>query len=679
MTNTVPEANNSRSSFFDDDDLHIQFEFSAPNKNHFKDLTSVPLIKTTLLRQGSSSPAPTPGLYALQNKTLSSYRNETDQTPEAVLNLAQSRLKYTPPDGTTKNHGFSVTKNGQTYDFYSEESQVIEDWVTILKKVCILTNFHDEYKALKMIGRGSFAKVYLVETKTTGKAFAVKAFTKEGVIASNKSNAKPSMINEIDIMRVLDHDNIIKLYEVYETEKSIYLVLDLIQGKSLQDTVKKSTFKSEYSDIKVFNIIRSILDALAYLASKGLMHRDLKPDNILLERGDKVKIVDFGLATFINVNEYIFKKCGTPGYIAPEVFKYDQKDPATSYDDRCDVFSAGCIFHYLLHGKAFFEGANGSEILKTNRKFVVDSPAFANLKQSLNANDSKVPKDAIDLILKLLEFNHLNRISAAEALSHPYFTPFPSGMSRIGNSNDFVAEPITKYNQNGNFSPKSPRLSAGLSTPDSFLDKLKTDINSASPGLKPKERFAEKGSLYLDMGRPEVNGRIDTLTSGSTNNSMLLNKRENDMSFNGLPSSFASKGSQQLSDLKVKGQNKSFKGPNGSMGGNQSILKAAIFRNMQKNNEISGEDFKDGGLSSQREERSFSDTSSNKRHNSLRIKTKGFAGSPDEPQKSPTEDHSLGGSFDNSPVGNGGGGADNSFGKYPPSPLRRFQHFAQKK
>lgn len=148
-------------------------------------------------------------------------------------------------------------------------------------------------------------------------------------------------------MRVLDHDNIIKLYEVYETEKSIYLVLDLIQGKSLQDTLKKSTFKAEYSDVRVFNIIRSILDALAYLASKGLMHRDLKPDNILLERGDKVKIVDFGLATFINVNEYIFKKCGTPGYIAPEVFKYDQKDPATAYDDRCDVFSAGCIFHYL--------------------------------------------------------------------------------------------------------------------------------------------------------------------------------------------------------------------------------------------------------------------------------------------------------------------------------------------
>ena len=153
------------------------------------------------------------------------------------------------------------------------------------------------------------------------------------------------MINEIDIMRSLTHDNIIQLHEVHESEKSIYLVLDLIQGKSLEDVLKKN-FKN-YSEIKVINMIRSILDALEYLASKGIMHRDLKPDNILLDKGDKIKIVDFGLATHIKLETYIFKKCGTPGYIAPEVFKYDEKNTLTRYDDRCDVFSAGCIFFYM--------------------------------------------------------------------------------------------------------------------------------------------------------------------------------------------------------------------------------------------------------------------------------------------------------------------------------------------
>ena len=83
------------------------------------------------------------------------------------------------------------------------------------------------------------------------------------------------MLNEIDIMRALDHEHVIKLYEVYETEKSIYLVLELIQGKSLQELLKKQAFKEE-SEVKIINAARSILDALAYLASKGVMHRDLK-------------------------------------------------------------------------------------------------------------------------------------------------------------------------------------------------------------------------------------------------------------------------------------------------------------------------------------------------------------------------------------------------------------------
>lgn len=155
------------------------------------------------------------------------------------------------------------------------------------------------------------------------------------------------MLNEIDITRPLDHENVIKLYEVYETEKSIYLVLELVQGRSLQEMLKKQSFKEESQHIKIVNITRSILDSLAYLASQGVMHRDLKPDNILIDKNEKPKIVDFGLATFIEVSDYIFKKCGTPGYIAPEVFKYDPKSSATAYDGRCDVFSIGCILYYM--------------------------------------------------------------------------------------------------------------------------------------------------------------------------------------------------------------------------------------------------------------------------------------------------------------------------------------------
>ena len=155
------------------------------------------------------------------------------------------------------------------------------------------------------------------------------------------------MLNEINLMRTLQHDNIIRLYEVHETEKSIYLVMELVEGKPLQEPLGRCTFKRDYSEKKVIEMIYSLLDALAYMSSKGIMHRDLKPDNILIDKTGKLKIVDFGLATYINVPEYIFKKCGTPGYIAPEVFKYDPKVPSKHYDDHCDVFSAGCIFFYM--------------------------------------------------------------------------------------------------------------------------------------------------------------------------------------------------------------------------------------------------------------------------------------------------------------------------------------------
>ena len=88
-----------------------------------------------------------------------------------------------------------MTKNGNTYEFTAKDSSVLKTWIEHLKGICVLVTFHDEYKALKMIGRGSFAKVYLVESKSTGKSYAVKAFTKESVILSNKNNAKVNTAN----------------------------------------------------------------------------------------------------------------------------------------------------------------------------------------------------------------------------------------------------------------------------------------------------------------------------------------------------------------------------------------------------------------------------------------------------------------------------------------------------
>mgnify|MGYP000925284969 CR=1 FL=1 len=110
-----------------------------------------------------------------------------------MLEIANSRFKALPnKDGV---FGFSLSKNGNTYEFTSKDEGLVKRWTNDLRGICILSTFHEEYKAIKMIGRGSFAKVYLVESKSTSKSFAVKAFTKESIILSNKSNAKVAQLS----------------------------------------------------------------------------------------------------------------------------------------------------------------------------------------------------------------------------------------------------------------------------------------------------------------------------------------------------------------------------------------------------------------------------------------------------------------------------------------------------
>ena len=119
--------------------------------------------------------------------------------------------------------------------------------------------------------------------------------------------------------------------------------MDLVQGTSLEEIFQRPTFLKEFSIERITSIFYQILDAVAYLASEGIMHRDLKPANILVDKDDRVKIIELGLASYIDVPAYVFKRCGSAGYIAPEVFHYVCDAPSTKYNDRCDVFSIGCI------------------------------------------------------------------------------------------------------------------------------------------------------------------------------------------------------------------------------------------------------------------------------------------------------------------------------------------------
>ena len=188
--------------------------------------------------------------------------------------------------------------------------------MTKLYKKLKLTNshqgFNDYFKPLKRLGRGSFAAVYLIESKYTGEKFAAKVFAKEGQKLEYKG--RESLENEIKTIKLLSHPNIIRFEGIYETDNLIYLVTEYLSGGTLVDFLRKNV--STLGD-HIIKIITDVLDALDYLKSKHIMHRDIKPENIVLRKEDnKWVLVDFGLAAYSN-EAYLYNKCGTMGYIAP--------------------------------------------------------------------------------------------------------------------------------------------------------------------------------------------------------------------------------------------------------------------------------------------------------------------------------------------------------------------------
>lgn len=207
------------------------------------------------------------------------------------------------------------------------------------------------FKAKKKIGKGAFATVYLAERLRDGKMVAVKAFCKEKQYSGEKG--KDSLKNEINIMRDTNHQNVMRLEGVFETDNSIYIILEYLRGTQLNEFIKLNPICTEETVIK---IMKSLLKGLSHLKKHNIIHRDLKPDNIMFrnEESYDLAICDFGLSTFAHAEHYLFVRCGTPGYVAPEIINI--KDMSTKSETISDVFSAGVIFHQLILGESVFTG-----------------------------------------------------------------------------------------------------------------------------------------------------------------------------------------------------------------------------------------------------------------------------------------------------------------------------------
>ncbi|CAD8128619.1 unnamed protein product [Paramecium sonneborni] len=397
-----------------------------------------------------------------------------------------------------------------TYQLQGNE-KVIVQWREFLQSRINQWQFHQLFRVFKKIGKGNFASVYLAERIEDGVQMAIKAFSKQAAYA--EENGKEAIVNELSIMRKLCHPHLMRMYEIYETNNSLYVGLEMLQGGSLYDLIKE---KAILSIKQIQQILVGILQGLCHMHQKEIMHRDLKLENILFKQSkkmDSVVVADFGLATYVNEPIYLYCRCGTPGYVAPEVI--NMKDMKGHYSSVCDIYSLGLVFYLLITGKQPFPGKSYATVVKQNREANIDF----SIKQLQNA-----PNPAIDLLRKMLEKDPQKRITANQCLMHPFLQEMNQIMIE-DNQNDFIEE--------GDESDLSSRMNALNEESVKFEAFRKNQlINSpqSSPGVLATKQLKQQKNIdsqnSLQMNSPLFTGKTDSVDS-IPNISLSQTKQQN--------------------------------------------------------------------------------------------------------------------------------------------------------
>ena len=266
------------------------------------------------------------------------------------------------------------------------------------------TNPDADYKRLNFLGEGSFASVYRVQNRFTDAICAMKVIHKSG--PSSSSDDK-EILNEINILRSMDHPGVLKIFEFYSNNQSYSIVTELCPGGELfQQIIDKGPFTEKYSAYVMYQIF----SAVNYCHQMHIVHRDLKPENILIVSKDKdgfptIKICDFGTSKIFEKGAVQRKLVGSSYYIAPEVLK-------KHYNEKCDLWSCGVIMYILLSARPPFGGEDDVDIMErvATGEYDLESPPF-----------DKVSPSALDLIKKLLTMDVDKRINAEQALNHQWF------------------------------------------------------------------------------------------------------------------------------------------------------------------------------------------------------------------------------------------------------------------
>ena len=326
--------------------------------------------------------------YVTNKKDKKSNPNFTRMTTEHLINIEDFLTQKIKPKGQVNHNGVV----GPQFD-----SNMVYSTHKTVKNVKL-----EDFKVLKVIGRGSFGKVCLVEYLPTHETYAMKSLKKDILIEQEQIE---NTLLEKEILQTIDYPLLCGLVFCFQTEERIYFVMPFLSGGELFQHLRKAR---TFSEEKVRFYGAQIALALEYLHKKGIIYRDLKPENILMDENGYLKLADFGMAKKLNDNEKAMSFCGTPEYLAPEIITME------GHDKMADWWSFGILLFEMLCGIPPFYVENLDKMYEMIQNSAVKFP-----KRITLSNEAK------DIIQKLLEKNPKKRLGAQKGLeeikNHPFF------------------------------------------------------------------------------------------------------------------------------------------------------------------------------------------------------------------------------------------------------------------
>ena len=348
--------------------------------------------------------------FKLVHKDLFFYKDKNDISHRGMHNLSGLFVKVEEAkilDNKTY-YCFSVVYPARTRMYFCDDEKQYKDWVENLKKATGYTNLLDIYEVKQKLGNGKFGMVKLGINKLTKEKVAIKIMNKKKMDTSDIE----LMRTEIEILKICQHPNIIRLYDIFENIDYIYIIMEYCPGGDLFSYLEKRKFQIPEERAAV--IMNKMCEATFYFQSYfGVIHRDLKPENVLMtsdgDDGD-IRILDFGLSKISTPNEKCTEPYGTLTYCAPEIILDEP------YNKEVDMWSLGVMTYLMVSGRLPF---NGEDENKIARQIAFNEPDFVN-------NDcwKKISKECVDFIKKLLEKNPKKRMVIGDAVKHDWFKKF---------------------------------------------------------------------------------------------------------------------------------------------------------------------------------------------------------------------------------------------------------------